>query len=240
MYKYETHCHSSEGSLCSHITAEELVHLYKKHGFDGIFVTDHFLNGNTSVDRNQPWEKQIEDYCSSFEKAEKIGKEEGLSVFFGWEYSYNYIGKKGKWCGGNDFLTYGLDKEWLLKHPEVMDFELREYCDFIHQNGGFIIHAHPFRNSDYIDMIRLVPESVDGVEIINSSMTNEHINKMADIYANEYGLLKTAGSDMHGREYERISGILTENPIKCPMDMLAELKSGKTKLFVEKNPLPKK
>ena len=130
-------------------------------------------------------------------------------------------------------MTYGLDEEWLLNHPEVMDIELTEYCDLVHKSGGFIIHAHPFRHDDYIDMIRLIPGYVDGVEVLNSSMKDENVNKMAEIYADFYKLLKTSGSDLHYFERERISGIKTENRITSAADMLKELKSGKTEIFVE-------
>mgnify|MGYP000842334657 CR=1 FL=1 len=54
MYKYELHCHTAKVSACSRMGAEELVELYLENGYDGIFVTDHFLNGNTTVDRRLP------------------------------------------------------------------------------------------------------------------------------------------------------------------------------------------
>ncbi len=42
-YQYETHLHTSEVSACSVAPAVELVHFYKKLGYAGIFVTDHFV-----------------------------------------------------------------------------------------------------------------------------------------------------------------------------------------------------
>lgn len=232
MFKYETHCHTKLGSRCAAASVEEVVETYKKHGYTGIFITDHFLNGNTTIDKTLPWERQVELYCKPYEEAKRIGEACGLDVFFGWEYSVWYSGKGGKSCGGNDFLTYGLGKKWLLEHPEIMDMELPDYCDFIHENGGFIIHAHPFRDSYYIDMIRLVPTRVDGVEALNSSRPEDE-NRMAEIYADFYGLPKTSGSDFHSMERQWISGIETEEKISSPHDMLRLLKSGKTKIFKE-------
>ena len=232
MFKYETHCHTSEVSKCAIRTAVDTVEFYKNRGYDGIFITDHFLNGNTAVNRNQPWENKIKDFCISYELAKKQGDQIGIDVFFGWEYTYNYRGKGDKYCGGNDFLTYGLDKEWLLSHPEIMELELHEYCEFIRSEGGFIIHAHPFRDSSYIDMIRLAPNDVDGIEVLNSSRP-ESENKIAEIFADHYGLLKTSGSDNHGNERPLISGIMTKTRITSPKDMLAKLKSGETEIFVE-------
>ena len=232
MFKYETHCHTSEVSKCARESAVSVVDFYKKKGYDGIFITDHFLNGNTTIDRTQPWEKKVEDFYLSYEIARKHGEEIDMDVFFGWEYTYNYTGKDGKYCGGNDFLTYGLDKKWLLAHPEIMEFELNEYCELIRSEGGFIIHAHPFREDSYIDMMRLVPGSVDGIEIINSSRPDSE-NKMAEIFADYYGLLKTSGSDTHYFNRERFSGIYTQNRLTSPLDMLKELKDGTAEIFVE-------
>ena len=42
-YKYETHLHTSEVSKCAYNTGAEMVRAYKKAGYTGIFVTDHFL-----------------------------------------------------------------------------------------------------------------------------------------------------------------------------------------------------
>ena len=232
MYKYETHCHTSEGSKCAKESAVSVVDFYKSRGYDGLFITDHFLNGNTTVDTHQSWEAQVEDYCKPYELAKKRGEEIGLDVFFGWEYTYKYIGRGGKRCMGTDFLTYGLDKNWLLRHPEVMDFELMEYCDFIHSEGGFIIHAHPFREDSYIDMMRLVPRHVDGVEVLNSSRP-EFENKMADVFAEHYGLLKTSGSDTHYFNREKFSGIYMQKRLEAPIDMFPELKDGTAQIFVE-------
>ena len=232
MFKYETHCHTSMGSRCAVMSVDDVLKLYKKHKFTGIFITEHFLNGNTTIDKTLPWKEQIERYCKAYEEAKCLGEKYGLDVFFGWEYSYWYKGKCGKSCGGNDFLTYGLDKAWLLAHPEIINLELPEYCDFIHENGGFIIHAHPFRESDYIDMIRLVPKFVDGVEVLNSSRPDGE-NRIAEIFADFYGLPKTSGSDFHSMERQWISGIETEEKITSPYDMLKLIKENKVKIFKE-------
>ena len=47
--RYETHSHTSETSRCSHISGAELAEFYKSLGYTGLFITDHFFNGNTTV-----------------------------------------------------------------------------------------------------------------------------------------------------------------------------------------------
>ena len=62
MYTYEMHCHSSQCSACGRSTAQELVQAYYEAGFSGMVLTDHFVTGNTAIDRNLPWQEQMEAY----------------------------------------------------------------------------------------------------------------------------------------------------------------------------------
>ncbi|MFP4662053.1 MAG: histidinol phosphatase, partial [Halanaerobiales bacterium] len=94
-FKYEIHTHTAEGSKCSSISAVELVHFYKEMGYSGICISDHFLNGNTTVPEEISWTERIELFCRGYEKAYTEGRKVGLDVFFGWEYSFR----------GTDILT---------------------------------------------------------------------------------------------------------------------------------------
>ena len=68
-----------------------------------------------------------------------------------------------------------------------------------------MIHAHPYREADYIKEIRLFPEYVDGVEAVNVTHSNpkseKHNRAVFDQYAAEYArkydLPLMAGSDIH-------------------------------------------
>ena len=83
MYRYETHMHTMEASACANSSAADMADKYKAEGYDGIFITDHFFNGNSAVPRDLPWKERIELYCAGYENALKRGKEIGLDVFFG-------------------------------------------------------------------------------------------------------------------------------------------------------------
>lgn len=194
-FLYETHLHTKEGSACSRNTAEELVRAYKAAGYTGIMVTDHFFRGNCAIDRNMPWEDWVEAYCKGYENAKAIGDEIGLQVFFGWEESHQ----------GTDFLIYGLDKEWLKRHPEIKDVTVEEQYELVHKDGGMVIHAHPYREASYIPEIRLFPKAIDGVEVFNASHYGRNLREdgrsMYDVqameYAETYHLPCTGGSDIH-------------------------------------------
>ena len=45
-FKYETHCHTSPVSKCAKASVEETVRFYQSIGYDGLFITNHFLDGN--------------------------------------------------------------------------------------------------------------------------------------------------------------------------------------------------
>ena len=220
MFRYETHVHTCETSACASASGAAQAMFYKSKGFTGIVVTDHFFNGNTSVPHELPWEEKVNRFCLGYEKEKEQGEKIGLDVFFGWEYSYH----------GADLLTYGLDKQWLLKHPMVMDMDVNSYCDFVREQGGIIVHAHPFREADYIAMIRLFPRKCDDCEIINSCRTDFE-NEMAKHYAESYGLLPFAGSDNHSAAQERLNGVEFDELITSEQHFVNLIKEQKYRIF---------
>ena len=221
MYRYETHLHTAPVSKCATATIEESLRHYKDLGYDGVFVTNHFLDGSLNIDRNAPYEERLNFFFSDYEKGLEIGKELGIKVFCGAEMNY----------GGTDFLVYGLDKQWYLAHPEIMEMEKSEELRFLKENGALIIHAHPFREASYIDHIRLYPRSIDGVEVINACRTDLE-NKMARQYAENYELIPFAGSDNHhAAKHKKLAGVCCEEPIQDVQDFIAKVKSGKMEIF---------
>ncbi|MCM1155113.1 MAG: PHP domain-containing protein [Roseburia sp.] len=194
-YLYETHLHTAEGSACARNTGREMARACKEYGYTGIFVTDHNWGGNTAVDRSLPWEEWVDTFAKGYEGAKEEGDRIGLDVFFGYEAGFD----------ATEFLLYGIDKEWMLKNPAIRHADIEEQYRLVHQNGGMVIHAHPYREAGYIPAIRLFPEWVDGVEGINAAHSNlrsmGHSNKIFDeravAYAGQHHLPLTAGSDIH-------------------------------------------
>lgn len=219
MYRIETHMHTKETSGCAKSTACEMVNKYKQLGYDGVIITDHFLNGNTVVDRSQAWEKQIEDFCKGYKSAKNEGDRIGMDVYFGFEYTFY----------GTDLLTYGISAEWLKEHPEIMDMPAYEYIQFIKENGGMVIQAHPFRDYDYINTIRLFPKYIDGIEAVNTAHRDKRLNELAKYISEFYDLPMTSGSDSHSVDGIGGGGMEFEVKIKSIEDFirLVKLKKGK-------------
>lgn len=196
-YLYETHMHTSEASACAVSAGAEMARAYKAAGYTGIIITDHFFYGNTAVDRDLPWRQWVERFCLGYEHAKAEGDRIGLQVFFGWESGY----------GGPEFLVYGLDKQWLLEHPEIRDATVEEQARLVHEGGGIISQAHPYREAGYIKEIRTYPGYVDAVEGINASHSSfaraerhPEYNERALLYAKKHDLPLTAGSDQHSTQ----------------------------------------
>lgn len=216
-YKYEIHCHTSETSRCSNLSGAELAEFYKDAGYNGIIVSDHFFNGNTTIprntgiagDRKYSWEERVELFCMGYENAYRRGVEIGIDVFFSWEYSYL----------GADYLTYGLDKEWLLANSDIESLPITDYFKRVREAGAFIIHAHPFRQAEYISGIFLFPERTEAVEVINSSMS-DIVNFRAKWYADNYNLINVAGSDTHYKNKTYLSAMVYGERLKDIKDFI--------------------
>lgn len=71
---------------------------------------------------------------------------------------------------------------------------------------------------------------MDAVEIDNSCRTDFE-NKLAGENADNYELLKTAGSDKHTGKRNRFSGLQLTEPLRSVEDMIRVIKAGKAELF---------
>ena len=229
MFIYETHCHTALSSKCGAGSAEEVAEMYAANGYSGIFVTDHFLNGNTTVNEALPYgsyEEKVELYCESYRKVKEAAKRagKGLQVFFGLEYSYR----------GTDLLLYGWEEETLKRFPEILSLKTSEFIPFARERGAFIVQAHPFRERDYIDHIRLFT-GAEGAEIFNAT-EDDRSNNMAQTYAAAYNKARTAGSDMHRpHDQKELTGMAFETPLLNERDFIARVRAGKGNVVHTKN-----
>lgn len=216
LFIYETHMHTSQVSACGKSPGKDYIQKYIDAGFSGIMITDHFFRGNCKIDRHLPWRQRIELFCRGYEDAWETGYKLNFPVFFGWEEYYQ----------GDEYLVYGVDKQWMLEHPEMEYWTRAEQYRHVHAAGGCIVQAHPFRERDYIRTIHLSPGYVDAVEGINSSNTSEE-NALAVRYAKLLELPITGGSDNHcadTMQVERLSGVAFETPLHTVHDYVRAIR----------------
>ncbi len=215
-FKIETHLHTKESSACASGTGAEMVRAHRAAGYDAIIVTDHFFNGNTTVPSHLPWHQRVELFCAGYENALREAGNSGFKVFLGWEYGYH----------GTEFLTYGLGKQYLADHPDILSWPLEAYLSRIRHDGGFISHAHPFREAPYIRRTRLYPGLVDAVETYNASHADSLFDRRAAAYAKENHLLATTGSDTHHAGLLLEGGMTFSHPLETIRDFIQAVRDN--------------
>jgi hypothetical protein len=213
-YRYETHLHTSQSSACGVTAARDYIPFYQDQGYQGIFVTDHFFGGNTAVSPYLPWPEQVHAFCAGFEAAQNEGARRGFQVLFGWEQAFD----------GDEYLIYGLDKAWLLGHPEVKRYSRAEQYAEVTRYGGCVVQAHPFRDRSYIRRIHLSTQTVHGVEVFNVANPME-VNAQAYRYARNLNLPMLAGSDIHFLPWPTLSGVAFDTPLRDELDFAARVRN---------------
>lgn len=225
IYRYEMHCHTNWCSRCALNSPEEMAQAYYDKGYAGMVITDHFLLGNTAVDKSLPWEEKMKRYYTPYQAVKDWAKDKDFDVFFGLEHQYG---------GGKEVLTYGIDLSFLIEHLNLHLYPLEDYSRFVHEAGGFISMAHPFRHAPYIDADKKPqPECLDAAEIFNFFNTGEE-NKEAALMAEKYGLLATSGGDVHsiGEDALGMAGIALKTRIHTGKELVSVLKSGDYRLII--------
>jgi histidinol phosphatase-like PHP family hydrolase len=220
MYLYETHLHTVRCSACAVSPGPEYISLYKEKGYTGIIVTDHFFNGNTIIPRSLPWREWVNRFYRGYEETREEGERQGLDVFFGWEETFD---------GSDDYLIYGLDKSWLLEHPEVRSWSRAEQYKTVKEAGGCVVQAHPFRQRYYISRIILSSGCVDAVEAANAGNSEQSCDALAMRYAERIGLPATAGSDIHEASLVRhgdIFGVYLNKKMNSISDYVYAIKNN--------------
>jgi hypothetical protein len=179
-------------------------------------VTDHFYRGNSSIDPNLPWKEWVGRFCRGYEDARDEGARQGLDVFFGWEETFD----------GDDYLVYGLDKAWLLDHPEAALWTRLGQFKAAERYGGCVVQAHPFRQHYYIKKINLSAGCVHGVEAGNAENMYRSYDALALRYAEKLGVSVTAGSDIHyAGDADGAFGVYMDKKMAGIQDYVAAVRS---------------
>lgn len=143
------------------------------------------------------------------EYAEEYSKKTGFPIFVGIEY-FSLQG---------DILAFGIDH-----YPEDR-ISAQEFIDDVHEQGGVVVSAHPFRHNrrgleGYLDILK----GVDAIEILNGS-TLPDAAMVAVQYARKYGFAITGGSDCHYPDKVGICATYFPNEIKTMDDLISAIRN---------------
>lgn len=202
MYKIETHCHTAEVSGCARVTAEKTVELYKKAGYSGIILTNHFSEVTFKNVRGG-WKERIDFFMKGYHMLCSLAND--MDILLGMELRCS--------DSHNDYLVYGITESFLRKYnnsrTSLIDMKINEASEIIHSSGLLIYQAHPFRNN----MKVVDPALLDGIEVYNGHNNHASRNDIAEMWADKYHLRKISGSDFHYPQHEGRGGILCEHRI---------------------------
>ena len=232
MHKYDLHCHTAEVSGCAAISGKELVKKYKKIGYDGVVIVDHYFkelfegyeHESEFATEKHPdvtpelmawWQEKMDFYLSGYKAALEEGKKQGIEVLLGVEIRF-----PENW---NDYLIYGITEEYLRNHPRLYDLGISGIREYLRKTGSdaLVFQAHPFRPH----MERIDVKYLDGVETFNGHPGHNSNNHLAKDLAKEHSLLESAGSDFHYEGAEGRAGIIIKEKANGWDNMLEILKN---------------
>ncbi len=222
-YKYQMHTHTFPCSDCSRMSPEELVKSLHDGGYSGCVITNHFMNGNTGIDRNLPWEEFVGYFEADYLECKKHADKYGLDIIFGIEEGVG---------GGLEILCYGITPEILRSHPELRRRDARQWHDVARSCGALCIQAHPFRECDHVPEPKLLPlDVIDGFEVYNAGNSCENNVSAAEAFKNHPGLITVSGADTHSPATVCLGGIEASKRITNEKELVEVLKSGEYTLI---------
>ena len=129
-------------------------------------------------------------------------------------------------------MIYGLDENWLLSHPQVVDWSVEEQFFEIDRAGGVVVQAHPFREASYLPRIQLYPDYIHAIEGINTGNAKPVFNRRAVEFARQHHLPITGGSDTHD-EHLSGGGMLFFSPIRGGEDFSRAIRDRRKALILK-------
>lgn len=224
MFRYELHMHSREASACARSSIHDMIRRYAQLGFAGAALTNHFIGGNTCIDRSLPWEDLIRGYAQPYYDGLDTAQALDFDLLFGVEQGY------GK---GKEFLVYGIDPEFLIARPWLREAVAAEWAEAVHGAGGFFAYAHPFRQRYYIQDPREMPdmEFADGVEVFNRCNLPEDNTEAVRVFGKS-GTVLIAGSDTHDTGFEDAWGVEFSHRVPTGPALAAALRENSFRLWL--------
>lgn len=214
MFKYDTHVHTWEVSPCGKIKAAEGIKLYKKRGYSGLVITDHYSETVFESLDGDSWEEKIEQYLSGYRAALREGRKEGMDILLGAEITFI--------DSLNDYLVFGIDEEFLKEYPELYKINLRKFRELVKGKDILVFQAHPFRPG----MKAADPLLLDGVEVYNGNPRHDSRNHLAYSFAQENRLKVISGSDFHQLQDLARGGIILPERVSSSREFVKLLKES--------------
>lgn len=217
--RIEMHAHTSEVSPCAKVPAATVVQEHAKAGIDAIVITDHF---NDYVLEGFPGNarQRVKSYLEGYERAREEGEKLGISVF---------LGVESRLFGGpEDFLLYGVDKNFLFEYPRLYSMTQKEVYEACCECGALLYQAHPCRSYCHPRDARYL----HGVELYNGNPRHQNNNNKTRQWAARHPHFKfSSGSDYHQPEDLGHGGIIIPEPVATMDELVSYMKWNEVTLI---------
>ena len=205
---FDLHIHTQKYSDCSFINPEELITQALEAGLQGIALTEHGMR----------WPDE------EFAKLEKKATPHGLVLINGQEIS----ARNDKNVIEGDFLVFGINYSLTGRYTAL------ELADLVHNHGGIIIAAHPYKLSrrgktHYYgagDKIYQLP--LDAIELYHPDHSSLAVSK-AQKAMQKLGIPGVGGSDAHKIFDIGDCVTLFEKRITNEADFIEQIRQGKAR-----------
>ena len=220
MFLFDTHVHTRESSSCGQTPAAAQAEYYKRGGYDGVVITDHFQP--KAVDRVsgsvESWSERLETQWRGYEIAKQF-ETDSFTVLHGVEIRFKGF--------DNDYLVFGADKAFFNSLCNCTESSIEVFSKAARRHGRIaLFQAHPFRNH----MTVVKPDLLDGIEVYNGNSSHNSRNDIALMWAQKNNLRPLSGSDCHTPWMASPGGILLEKRPKTDSEFAAALLEGSYKL----------
>lgn len=198
--KIDMHCHVKEGSVDSRVSLDEYITLLKKHGFQGMVLTDH-----DTYQGYRHWKNQLKE------------KHPDFVVLKGIEYDTRDAGH----------ILVIMPEGVKMRLLEMRGMRASVLIDLVHRNGGVLGPAHPcgekymsFTNTKcYYNTPELI-KRFDFIEAFNACESKES-NAGALKLAEKYGKVKVGGSDSHKPDCVGKGYTILPEPVTCETELIS-------------------
>ena len=198
--KIDMHCHVKEGSVDSRVSLDEYITLLKKHGFQGMVITDH-----DTYQGYRHWKNQLKE------------KHPDFVVLKGIEYDTRDAGH----------ILVIMPEGVKMRLLEMRGMRASVLIDLVHRNGGVLGPAHPcgekymsFTNTKcYYNTPDLI-KRFDFIEAFNACESKES-NAGALKLAEKYGKVKVGGSDSHKPDCVGKGYTILPEPVTCETELIS-------------------
>ena len=198
--KIDMHCHVKEGSVDSRVSLDEYITLLKKHGFQGMVITDH-----DTYQGYRHWKNQLKE------------KHPDFVVLKGIEYDTRDAGH----------ILVIMPEGVKMRLLEMRGMRASVLIDLVHRNGGVLGPAHPcgekymsFTNTKcYYNTPELI-KRFDFIEAFNACESKES-NAGALKLAEKYGKVKVGGSDSHKPDCVGKGYTILPGPVTCETELMS-------------------